>query len=313
MRPIIDSVKKYSFVLGLVIFVILVSKLNSAEIVESIKAIDIRLLLLALALAFPMLLLKTYCWNYIQRVQGIRYDIGDSFLMYCSALYVGLLVPGRVGDIARVLYLKKDGHSLGKSFTSVFLDRLSDLLFLLAFACLGSLFFFALLEQQFIILGIGLLGICGLLLIIFKTKLTRRLLKKAFLVIIPEKYRSSLRIHFQDFINDLKLYDLRNYSVILLITALSWLVYFVQMYILALGVGMHVSPYYLSLVVTIVGLVTILPASISGIGTRDVALIVLLSPLLIPREQIIIFSALILAMSLFAVLVGFVCWLIKPL
>ncbi len=313
MRPFINCLKKYSFFLGLILFVLIVSKLNPAEIFKNIREINLWFLLLASLLLFPALILKTYCWNYIKRKQGINYSLKDSFLMYCSGLYIGLLTPGRVGEVVKAFYLKKDGHSLGKSLTSIFLDRLSDLVFLLVFACLGSLFFLTLLEKQFLILVLGLVILTGLLIIAIKTKLARWFLNKIFVVFVPAKYQQSCKINFQDFINDLKIYNLKSYSVIMSITALSWFVYFFQMYILAQGVGIHISPYYLSIVATIVGLVTIIPASISGIGTRDAALIIFLSPLLILREQIIVFSALILLMSLFEVLFGLICWFIKPL
>lgn len=313
MKPLVNYLKKYSFLLGLILFVIILSKLNPAEILRNIKEINPWFLLLANLLLFPALIVKAYCWNYIKSKQGINYSLKDSFLMYCSGLYVGLLTPGRIGEAVKALYLKKDGYSLGKSLTSVFLDRLSDLVFLLAFVCLGSLFFLTLLKKQFLILILGLIVLVGLLIIALKTKFARWFLNKIFIAFVPTKHRQLCKINFQDFINDLKIYNPKSYLVIMSITALFWFIYFFQMYILAQGAGIHISPYYLSVVVTIVGLVTIVPASISGIGTRDAALIIFLSPLLVPKEQIIVFSALILLMSLFEVLIGLICWFIKPL
>ena len=70
---------------------------------------------------------------------------------------------------------------------------------------------------------------------------------------------------------------------------------------------------YFSFAITIAGLITLIPISIAGIGTRDAALIVLFLPLSIQKEQIIVFSALILMIYLFSALVGFICWLIKPI
>ena len=85
------------------------------------------------------------------------------------------------------------------------------------------------------------------------------------------------------------------------------------MYILAKGVGLNIPFLYFAISVTIAGFITLIPISVSGIGTRDAALILLFTPFLIPKEQIIVFSALILLMSLFTAFVGLICWLIKPI
>jgi len=53
--------------------------------------------------------------------------------------------------------------------------------------------------------------------------------------------------------------------------------------------------------------------NILGIGTREAALFFFLSPFLILKEQIIVFSSLILLMYLFTVCIGLICWLIKPI
>ena len=60
----------------------------------------------------------------------IKYSLKDSFLMYCSGLYLGVVTPGRMGEIAKALYLKKDGYSMGKSLVGAVLDRLADFIFL---------------------------------------------------------------------------------------------------------------------------------------------------------------------------------------
>ena len=125
--------KKYSFLLGLVLFIIILSKSNLSGIFQNIKNINPFYLILASLVSFPMLFNKALCWNYIKRQQGIKYNLKNSFLMYCSGLYIGILTPGRLGEIAKALYLKKDGYSTGKSLVSAILDRLTDFVFLLIF------------------------------------------------------------------------------------------------------------------------------------------------------------------------------------
>jgi hypothetical protein len=233
--------------------------------------------------------------------------------MYGAGLYLGILTPGRMGEIAKALYLKKDGYSMGKSLVSAVLDRLTDFTFLLAFLLFGSLFFLTLFQKQVLIFVLGIIIAIILFVVSLKIGLAKWFLNKIFQIFIPLKYQKSWKINFQDFINDLKIYKLKHYVVIFLITIFSWAFYYLQMYLLARGVGLNIPFLYLAISVTVAGFITLIPVSISGIGTRDAALIILFSPFLIAKEQIIAYSTLILLMVAWGALIGLICWLIKPI
>lgn len=94
---------------------------------------------------------------------------------------------------------------------------------------------------------------------------------------------------------------------------MSWLVYYYQMAILAKSVGLHLPFLFLAVSVTIAGLVTMIPISYLGIGTRDIILIGLFSFFNISQETTIVFSGLILSTYVVMAILGFACWLKKPL
>lgn len=308
-----NQIKKYSFIIGLIIFAIILSKTNLEGIFQNIKNINPLYLILAMLMTIPTLFNKALCWNYIKRKQGIKYNLKDSFLMYCSGIYIGLITPGRIGEITKAIYLKKDGHSMGKSLVSTVIDRLSDFAFLLLFLFVGSLFLITIFQKQVLILILGIILSIAIFLIALKFDLIKWVINKLFNKLVPKKYQKSWKLNFQDFINDLKSYKLKHYLVILFITTFSWIFYYLQMFILAKGVGIDIPILYLAIIVTIAGLITLIPISISGIGTRDATLLALFIPFAITTEQIIAFSVLILLMSLFAAFVGLICWLIKPI
>lgn len=308
-----NFLKKYSFIFGLILFLIILSKVDLEEVFQNIKNINSFYLILALLMTFPTIFNKALCWNYIKKQQGIKYSLKNSFLMYCSGIYVGLITPGRIGEVAKALYLKKDGYSMGKSLVSAILDRLTDFVFLLIFLLFGSLFFLTIFQKQILILILGIIISIFLFVIFLKIGLIKFVLKKLFYILIPQKHQMSWKTNFQDFVDGLKIYKFKNYLIIFLITAFSWIFYYLQMYLLAKGVGLSVPFLYLAIAVTVAGFITLIPISISGIGTRDAALIILFSPFLIAKEQIIAYSALILFMVLWGALIGLICWLIKPI
>lgn len=309
MKKIIEFFKKYLFLLGIILFIFILFKSNPEEILKNIKNVNFFYLVLAALLAFPILFTKSLCWNYIKRKQGIKYSPKNSFLMYCSGTYLGTLTPGKMGELAKIFYLKKDGYSIGRSLVSVILDRISDLAFLLI---LGFLFLITFQGRSWVLV-LGIISVVFLFIIFLKIGLIKWVINKIFHILIPKKYQNSWKINFQDFINDLKVYKLKHYLIISLITVFSWCFYYLQMYILAKSTNLNIPFFYLAISITAAGLITLIPASISGIGTRDATLILLFAPFSILKEQAIVFSSLILLMSLFASLIGLICWFIKPI
>lgn len=313
MKPFINCLKKYSHWLGLLLFAYIIYKTNFYNLLLVIKKIDIYYLALTIIILFPILLNKAWCWNYIKKAQGIKYSLKDSFLMHCSSLYIGVLTPGRVGEVAKVFYLKKDGYSIGKSLVGAILDRLTDFIFLLFVFFMGSLFYITIFRNQVLIFAIGLVVATIILLVCYRTGILKWFFQKAINFLVPEKYKESWGINLQDFINDLRNFSFRDYFMFFFITIISWLLYYLQMYIIAEGLNLNIPFLYLSFAVTITGLATLLPISVSGIGTRDFVLILMFAPFGIAKESAIIFSALILSMTLLATFIGFLCWLKKPL
>jgi len=314
LKTILFYLKKYSYLIGIFLFVIILVKTDIEGILVNIKNVKLSYLAIAALFSFPVLLTKSYCWNYLKRRQNIHYNLKDSFLMYGVGLYIGGITPGRIGEVSRILYLKKDNHSFGKSLVSLILDRFSDVVFLLTFLFFGSLFFLSSFYQQILIFITVVALLIFLLFIFLKSNLIKSLLKKIFYIIIPDKYQKSWKVNFQDFINDIKIYKFKDYLIAFFLTALSWAFCYIQIFIVAQSVGIVVVPFlYLSVVFAIISFINLIPISILGIGTRDMALIFFLSPFLIFKEQIIVFSSMVLLMYFFTTLIGLICWLIKPI
>ena len=126
-------IKKYLFLIGIIIFAIIISRLDFHKLILILNNINYQYLFLAFILLLPILMIKSYRWNYLMKKQNINYSFKKSFLMYGIGMYIGIITPGRLGELSKIAFLKNDHHSLGKSSVSVILDRLTDLLFLLTY------------------------------------------------------------------------------------------------------------------------------------------------------------------------------------
>src|SRR5215468_10336716 len=60
-------------------------------------------------------------------------------MSFLTSLYLGMLTPGRVGDVLRAQYLRHDlGVPYAEGVASVVVDRLLDLYVLVVFVALGA-------------------------------------------------------------------------------------------------------------------------------------------------------------------------------
>ncbi len=300
--------------IGVVILIWVLLKIDLSEIVNILKNIHLSYYAVAVLLLFPIFIIKALRWNYIKKIQHIHYSAKDSILMYFSGLYAGLITPGRFGEFVKMLYLTNDHHSFGKSLLSVVFDRIFDLIFLAGFSYVSIFIFHQYLNSDFFIYALVVVTIItvGIVLILNK-RLISMVLNTAFKVFIPKRFQEKASLGVDDFYNDLKLFAFKNHFWVFFWTTVSWLLYYVQIYALALALDIHLSFWYLAASTTIVGLFTLVPISISGVGTRDVTLIFFFALLGISKELAVSFSMLILSMFLFMALFGIIAWFIKPI
>lgn len=312
---IIKKFKKWHILIGLAIFAyIVIYKINLSKVIKILSQANFLLVGLAILLSFTMILIQTYRWNYIKKVQNIKYQLKDSFLIYATGQLFSKSTPGQVGDLIKVFYLKKDGYSTGKSLVSVILDRLADVSFLLIIGYLSMYFFGRFFLNYFIGLTIAII-IGSIFFLIFKRKkLYHLIFNKIVKFLIPVKYQKSWHLNYQDFVNNLKIYKLKNYLIIYFITIISWLVYYFTMFLLAKSIGLNEIPFiFIAMSITLATLSTLIPISVFGLGTRDGVLLLLFSFFNVSPEKTIGFSTLYLVLLIVGALIGLICWLKKPL
>jgi hypothetical protein len=98
------------------------------------------------------------------------------------------------------------------------------------------------------------------------------------------------------------------------LTLLAYALFFLQGLLLALALDLRLGVVYLTVSLSVSGFVTLLPISISGLGTRDAALIAMFAPAGIIAEQAVAYSTLFfLTFYIAGGLIGAVAYQIKPL
>lgn len=191
---------------------------------------------------------------------------------------------------------------MGKSLSTIVIDRLIDIL-LLFFVAFVGIYGFSVLYHIEVISTAGIIVIIFCLFlgmyILLNKPILSALLKPFFNIVVPQRLKSKVSIYYDDFFVGLNVFyqNRKSFFSSIFIGILYWIPTLIYGYLLALSLGIDVGLFFFILVLPILGMLDFLPISISGIGTRDLALIYLFGLKGVSAEQAIAFSLLYLFMS----------------
>ena len=290
------ALKNWHYAIGLIVLALVLSRIDISQTAQHLLAVNKFYYGVSAMLSFPFFFLKALRWRYLMQKLGIRYSIPKAASMYFSGVYLGLVTPGRVAELARVMYLKRDGHSVGKAFFSVFFDRFFDVASLAMIAIFGMLFFAGLLSIRRSEIYAALLILAAACLFVFAVvpgKIFRSVLVGGVKLLLSKKFGNAANASIDDFLGSLSAFSIKTVAVAAGFTLLSISFYCMQAYLLAAAAGIKISFVYLIFAVSVSAFVSVLPVSILGIGTRDAAFLYLFTYVGIAKELAVTYSALV--------------------
>lgn len=283
---------------ALLVALVLIFKIDLGQTAALIAHANLLSVSLAVLLFVPFLAAKAWRWQVILRDLDIPLPFGEAVKLYALGLGAGMLTPGQVGDTVKVAYLRDRG--LGRPLLSVLLDRLWDVLILLLLAGSGAFLFWQQLEGEWIAIGLLAAGTVALLAVTASPRAQRVLLT----VLSRFRRYKGKAVSFEPV--QLSLMQIvRQFALTLLATAVVYSRYF----LLTFALDVHLDPVPFVAAMSLATVAALLPISISGLGARDAALLLVAGSIGITREQALGISALILFLSVVNGLVGFGVWL----
>ena len=230
-----------------------------------------------------------------------------------SSIYVGLVTPGRFGEFVKALYLRSDKSiSLSKGMSSVLLDRLFDMYLLIILGIIG-IWKFGILGR---LSGMSLILIIVVILaplLILNKQLMERLLSSLYNLAIIKRLKGNIEENFEGFYNGVN--QLLSFKLLppAFLTCLSYTIFFLQCYLIVLAMDISINFITITLFMAISNLISLMPISISGLGTRDATLIYLFSLIGLNPETAVSYAFLVfIAFFLCGGLMGAFAWWIKP-
>ncbi len=112
------------FLVGLIAY-------NPAGLVGRLSSVRLLELTLALILAFPLIAVKAARWRVLLADMGQRVTLASSTIAYAVGMGAGALTPGQVGDFGKAWFVRLQGIPLRYGIVASLIDRLFDAALLL--------------------------------------------------------------------------------------------------------------------------------------------------------------------------------------
>jgi glycosyltransferase 2 family protein len=306
MKIKLGSIIKIAVTLAILLFLFWKVEFNTNGFEDTLRSVRPGYYLLSLFGVIFVLGIKSYRWRLLIRNEGANYSAYKAFAAYMASDAVGIVTPGRIGEIARLYYLREESPiSFYSAFKTIVSDRIFDFTMLGWFGLSGMLFYFktfgdhpglyyALGVLMFLILGY-FIGIKFLETILQNNRVSRlpvvRFIYESFLAVIGKRSIAMWTI-----------------------TVVAYFMYFGFSWLIM--VALHLTPSYMDVVfiMSIMSLSTIIPLSVAGFGTREATLVLLFSYYGLASETAISFSLMhFTAFFLWGGLIGLVFWIIMPI
>ena len=306
MKIKFNSIIKIAVTLAILIFLFWKVEFNTVGFGETIRSVRTGYFLLSLLGVIFVLGIKSYRWRLLIHNEGVIYSKYKAFAAYMSSDAIGIVTPGRIGEIARLYYVRQETPiGFYAAFKTIVSDRIFDFTMLGWFGLSGMLFYFKTFGNHpgiYYAIGVLLVFIIGYIVVI---KLLATILK----------YKKVNRLPVVRFIYESFLAVLSNRSMLMwVITIAAYFLYFAFSWLIM--ISLHLSPSYIDVIfiMSIMSLSTIIPLSVAGFGTREATLVLLFAYYGLASETAISFSLMhFTAFFLWGGIIGLVFWLLMPI
>lgn len=249
---------------------------------------------------FIVLAIRALRWKVLFNSLGGRMRLTDLPAVYGAAFFLGIVSPGRIGEVSRIWYSRKLISSLPASACSVILDRILDAV---PTVFIAGAFLIGVRSLDVSDLGLYVLiiamGVAVSLALVFLYP------ERLFRLVDRGSRRLVSRVTGKESSENPRSFALCRSSIwkSLALSALSHVFLVVQAYLFAVAVGAEANAMIIYGVVSLATFVAALPLSVGGVGTREAAVIVALQSVGFSQTQGVAFSVLTLCnfLSLLAV------------
>lgn len=268
-----------SIAVSLVILAIIYWKIDFSGLIKVFQNCNGWWMIISLAMVVPLTLITS--WRLQQLMPaGSRLGFGEANRLILAASVLNMVLPSKMGDIAKAYFMKQRGHLDGSlSLSLVVFEKACDMLSLLLWCAFGLMLYPSknwLFWTMTVCVAVGLMA--GVLLLS-----SRKFTKVFFLIgkrIAPKKFKLKLQ-KLQLAWEEMHIYFWHDKAQLLKITCTSifiWFLHLLQIWFFILALKAW-TPFLANLALAPLAILAgLLPLTFAGVGTRDAALIAFYQP-----------------------------------
>ncbi|MFH1611661.1 MAG: lysylphosphatidylglycerol synthase transmembrane domain-containing protein [bacterium] len=301
------TIKTFLQILGPLIFIYILFQIDYSVLSGELRNINLSLLFFAFGLMILETIIRSFRWRIILSSLKLQVSIADSISLCWLGSFVGIITPGRLGEVIKVYFLKDKGCDSFRSLFSIIIDRAVDVMVLLFLSAMIALFFLKSIGVYVVITGVMLLtGIIFIFLLIDERSWVNKIFSKIIQKVVPIDLNNYSRFTFGKLWQGIKGTDKKDIIYFIFYLILSWLLYFYSRYVIALSLGLKLSFMDIVIVSVSIAIVSILPISVAGLGTREAAVIYIFVLFGLNKEIALLFSLLIFTINIISVSFGLI-------
>ncbi|MGB3403182.1 MAG: lysylphosphatidylglycerol synthase transmembrane domain-containing protein [Microcoleaceae cyanobacterium] len=268
-----------SIAVSILILSIIYSKIDLQGLIDVFKNCDRSWMLVSLAMVFPLTMFTA--WRLQQLMpQGTALGFGEANRLILAASVLNMVLPSKMGDIAKAYFMKDRGHLTGSlALSLVIFEKACDLLSLLLWCVFGLLLY----PQKDILFWTMTAGILiGLILgvLILSSPGFANFFFLFFAKIAPKKIKEKL-LKLQASWGEMQRYfwsDKKQLFKISITSIFIWFLHLLQIWFFILALKAWV-PFITNLALSPLAILAgLLPLTFAGVGTRDAALVLFYQP-----------------------------------
>jgi len=286
------------FAVAITIIVFLITKISVHDVLSSTISANLGYVILAVILTVFAWIVSSYRLKFFSALQGLKISTFQAFEINLSTLFYGLFLPGGnlTGGFIKFYKLSIKDKKLSEAFIALALERVFATLAL----CLVGLFFWLISSPKdlnilaviMIFILLGLSCFCTLLFIDREQRVIGWLLSLANKVYFFPKLNKLV-----ENLSSLGKIPYRSLIFMIGISLATQLINVVVYFLLSESIDLNISLVTIGWIRSLVMLVTMIPISISGMGLREGAFIILLGTYGISEDSAFAYSLLVFAVT----------------